>query len=385
MTALSREQFPVAASYRYFDHAGIAPLSKPAADAIRWWVDRFERQGKIDYDDIEARLDATRVSAARLMGVPVDDVAFVKNTTEGIGFVASGLTWRTGDRVVVPDLEFPSTVYPWLALRDLGVRVDFVAPRGEPGALPVEAFGDVIAAGPPPKVVAASWVQYGRGWRTDLAGLAAVCHDAGALVCIDVIQGLGVVPVDLAACGVDFAMADGHKWLCGPEGQGVLYVAEPVRDRLRPLEPGWASVSHRTEWENLGLDWDPSARRFEGGTPNAAGIVALGASIDLLLAAGVEAVWAHVQSLGDRLCRGLERIDGVRVLSDRGAGRSAIVTFAVEGVAAEQVVDRLAAERFVCSPRAGGVRVSPHGYNDAGEIDALVDAVDTVARLSTRR
>lgn len=374
-TPLPRDQFPVTERYRYFDHAGISPLPRVGAEALRWWCDRMLMQGKVDYDELDVRQEATRVAAAELMGVPAVDVAFIKNTTEGLAFVASGLDWSPGDRVVVPDFEFPSTIYPWLALRDRGVQVDLVAPVGDGGALPLTEFERVLAAGPPPKIVAVSWVQFGRGWRTDVAALARLTHDAGALLCADVIQGLGVVPAALAEWDVDFAMADGHKWLLGPEGVGVFYVAERVRDRLRPLEPGWASVRHRAEWENRELVWDDSARRFEGGSYNMAGTMALGASAQLLLDAGIANVWAHVDGLCARLVDGLAAIDRVRVLSDRSAqGGSGIVTFAVDGLPPDEVAQRLTEANFVCAARGGGVRIAPHGYNTVEEIDELLQA-----------
>ncbi|MEY2403520.1 MAG: hypothetical protein QOD38_1071 [Acidimicrobiaceae bacterium] len=374
-TALPRDQFPVAERYRYFDHAGVAPIPRVGADAMRWWVDRVLTQGKVDYDAYETRQDATRAAAAELMGVPVADVAFVKNTTEGIGFVASGLDWSPGDRVIVPAGEFSSNVYPWLALRDRGVQVDLVPPVGDGGALPIAAFERQLAAGPPPKVVAVSWVHYGHGWRTDVAALTRLSHDAGALLCLDAVQGLGIVPAAFAEWQVDFAVAGGHKWLLGPEGIGVFYVAEHARDRLQPLEPGWASVAHRSEWENLDLVWDESARRFEGGSFNMVGTMALGASLQLLLEAGIPNVWAHVDRLCDRLVHGLAGIDGVHVLSDRSAeARSGIVSIAVDGVPVDEVAQRLNAADFVCAPRAGGVRIAPHGYNTVDEIDALVQA-----------
>jgi selenocysteine lyase/cysteine desulfurase len=376
VTPLPREQFPVVERYRYFDHAGIAPITKAAGDAMRWWTDRYERQGSLDYDELEMRMDRARRSAAALCGVRVDDLAFVKNTTEGLGFVASGLRWQRGDRVVVPDREFPSTIYPWLSLRDLGVEVDRVTPEGEGGALAVDAFASVIASGRPPKVVATSWVHYGRGWRTDLERLADVCHDNGALLCVDAMQGVGVIPAHFATWNVDFAVVGPHKWLCAPRGVGIFYVAPGVRDRLRPLEPGWASVAHRGAWTNLDLVWDGSARRFEGGSPNEAGIVALGASIDVLLRAGIDRVWNHVDMLCDRLIDGLRALGRVRFLSDRSAeGRSAIVTFAVDGVPSTDVAAYLQRERFACAPRGGGIRLSPHGYMDESDVDALVESV----------
>ena len=382
MTPLPRHQFPVVERYRYFDHAGIAPITKAAGDAIRWWTDRYERQGSLDYDELETRMENARQSAAALCGVPVDDLAFVKNTTEGLGFVASGLQWQRGDRVVVPDREFPSTIYPWLALRDLGVDVDRVIPEGDGGALAVDAFESVITSGRPPKVVATSWVHYGRGWRTDLERVADVCHDNGALLCVDAMQGVGVIPADFAAWNVDFAVVGPHKWLCAPRGVGVFYVAPGVRDRLRPLEPGWASVAHRGAWTNLDLVWDGTARRFEGGSPNESGIVALGASIDVLLQAGVDRIWNHVDMLCDRLVDGLRALGRVRFLSDRSEeGRSAIVTFAIDGIRSTDVADHLLDEGFACAPRGGGVRLSPHGYIDGSDVDALVESVGRLATI----
>ncbi|MDQ3973768.1 MAG: aminotransferase class V-fold PLP-dependent enzyme [Actinomycetota bacterium] len=333
-------------------------------------------------DEQEARADQVRTVAAAVMGVPPGDVAFVKNTTEGLGFVANGLAWAEGDRVVVPDREFPSTLYPWLALRDRGVVVDLVAPVGPGGRLPVEAFADVVAAGPPPKLVVTSWVQFARGWRADLSALAALAHDVGALLCVDAIQGLGVIPARLEAWGVDFAMADAHKWLLGPAGIGVLYVRRSCLELLRPLEPGWASVAHREQWDNLDLVWDPQARRLEGGSANMLGIHGLGAALELLVDAGIEQVWAHVSGLGDRACAGLAEA-GATVLSDRSDhGRSGIVTFALGDEDPAALAEALRARAIVCSPRGGGVRLSPHGYNTPEEIDRLVDAVAELARAA---
>jgi selenocysteine lyase/cysteine desulfurase len=382
VTALPREQFPVVERYRYFDHAGVAPISKAAADAARWWADHTEHHGNARYEETEARIQRTREDAARIMGVPVADIALVKNTTEGTAFVASGLGWQPGDRVVVPDLEFPSTIFPWMALRDRGVQVDLVAPEGDAGALTVEAFAAVINDGPPPKIVATSWVQFSRGWRTDLQALARVCHEAGSLLCADVMQGVGVIPADLEMWGVDFATVGSHKWLCAPRGFGVLYVASRVRDLLRPLEPGWASVAKPGRWDTLVLDFAHSARRFEGGSQNVVGAIGLGASLDLLLSTGIERIWSHVDALCDRLAGGLSSIDGARVLSDRTSdGRSGITSFVVDGQSPVDTATALIGMDFVCAARGGGVRISPHGYNDESEIDALVEAVERLATI----
>jgi cysteine desulfurase/selenocysteine lyase len=369
---LRPEDFPVRERFAYLDHAGVGPLPAPAAKAVAEAARAFAAEGGLA-EPVQPQ--AVRAAAARLMGVPVSDVAFVKNTTEGLGFVANGLEWAEGDRVVVPDLEFPSVLYPWLALEERGVVVDRLAPVGPGRRVTIEAFEEAIAADPPPKLVATSWVNYGRGYRVDLEALAVVAHARGALVCVDVIQGLGVLPASLDAWGVDVAMAGAHKWLLGPAGIGVLYVRPSVLERLRPLEPGWASVAHRRQWDNLELVLDASARRLEGGSVNLLGLSALAASLELLEHASVPAIRDHVLALTERVCGELAEA-GAEILSDRSLeGRSGIVTFALPGTDPARAVEALRAAGVVAAARGGGVRVSPHGYTTEEEIDRLVEAV----------
>lgn len=376
-TPLPRGQFPVIDRYRYFNHAGVSPLPLVAQQAMAEITDDFVHAGAIDFDRWENAQEGTRESVARLMGVQPTDLAFVKNTTEGLGFVANGLRWKPGDRVIVPDLEFPSTIYPWLSLRDHGVEVDIVEPVGDTRSLPLELFEDALEANKDKggtRIVAASWVQYARGFRLEPPDLARLCHEYGALLCLDVIQGLGVLPAELDAWGVDFAMADSHKWMVGPVGIGTLFVAERCRELLRPLEPGWASVRHRDDYDNLELIYDDTARRFEGGTYNNITIQGMGAAAELLLASGIDKIWEHVDGLVTHLSDGLEDAGAV-VWSDRGAGRSGIVTFSIPGLDTDTVENALADNAIAVAPRGGGIRVSPHGYNTTDELDVLVTIV----------
>jgi len=374
-TPLPRDQFPVTREWAYLNNAGMAPIPRPAAEAMSRRAVELARDGELAWPHQRDHVETVRERGARVLGVPTDDVAFIRNTTAGLGLVANGLDLGPGDRVVVADLDFPSALYPWLALRERGVRVDLVSPVGPGETLPVEAFADVIAAGPPPAVVATGWVQFRRGWRVDLPALARITHDAGALLCADVIQGLGVVPAALDAWGVDLAMADGHKWLLAPPGTGLLYVRAEHRARLRPLEPGWNSMTHREQWDERRFAYDDTARRYEGGIPNVTGVAALGAALDLLLVAGVPAIWAHVDRLCEHLRDGLTRL-GATVLTDRSAGHgSGIVSATFPGRDTELLGTRLRDAGVVVGARSGAMRISPHGYNTVAEVDRLLDGL----------
>lgn len=369
---IPRDAFAVTEELAYLDHAGVAPIPRSAGEAMRRGIDEAERLGSLARSGPE--IERVRTSAAELCGVPASDLAFVKNTTEGLGFVANGLDWEPGDRVVVPDLEFPSTIYPWLTLEDRGVVVDRVGPVGRGRTLPLERFEEALREGPT-RLVCVSWVSFGRGYRVDLEGLGRLCREHGALLCVDAIQGLGLIPASFDDWGVDFASADAHKWLCGPEGIGVFYVRGERRDLLRPLEPGWNAVVHRREWDNLDLVLDDTARRFEGGTPNVVGTYGLGGSLEVLGEAGAEAIWAHVDALCEHACDRLTDV-GATVLTDRSEGASGIVTFTVDGQDPGDTAERLRAQGIVCAgPRGGGVRISPHGYNTAEDIDRLIEEI----------
>ncbi|MCZ7534599.1 MAG: aminotransferase class V-fold PLP-dependent enzyme [Acidimicrobiia bacterium] len=378
-TPIPRESMAVTERLAYLNHAGVAPLSRPGFAAMLASAEEAAHLGSLSVDAADERREEIRAASAALMGVPVDGVAFVKNTTEALGFVANGLEWSPGDRVLVPAHEFPSTIYPWLALADRGVVVEPLAPANEAGEVPIEVYEAAFAEGPV-RLVATSWVQFGRGWRTDLAALGSLCREHSALLCADVIQGLGVIPADLGAWGVDFAMADAHKWLLGPEGAGLLYVAPDRIDSLRVLEPGWNSVVHRKDWENREWVPDPTARRFEGGTMTSAAFAAMGASIDLLVGAGIERVWSHVDAWCGNLASAVaER--GLPVWSARtGAGRSGIVTFGTADADPATVASQLVTVGVVCSPRGGGIRVAPHGYNDEADLEHFLRALDTALR-----
>jgi selenocysteine lyase/cysteine desulfurase len=369
----TRSFFPVTRNLVYLNHAGVAPISSRAEEALRRYLRESTERGAFDYPRAyDAEIERVRGRAALLLGARAEEIAFVKNTTEGLGLVAAGLDWRSGDQVITCDLEYPSNVYPWWSLRGRGVET--VMLRGSEGRLPLERVDEALRA-PRARLLAISSVQFGSGFRSDLEALGKLCRERGVLLCVDAIQSLGVLPLDVEACGIDFLSADGHKWILSVEGCGLFYCSRRVLDLVEPRVVGWRSVADNTDFDRYQTALQPTAGRFEEGTPNTPGIFALGAAIDLLLELGVGAVGRRVLSLTDHLVEGL-RARGANVLSPRGPGEaSGIVSFALPREEPAETVRRLRARRIFTVERRGGVRASPHFYNTTEELDQLLDAL----------
>ncbi len=369
----TRSWFPVTREIAYLNHAGVAPVSTRVEDALRRYADEATRRGAFHYSQVyDSEIERVRRRAAELVGGAPEEIAFVKNTTEGLGLVAAGLDWQPGDQVVTCDLEYPSNVYPWWSLRAQGVETRML--RGQDGRLPLEAV-DRALENPRARLLALSSVEYGSGYRHDLVALGRLCRDRGVLFCVDAIQSLGCLPLDVAECGIDFLAADGHKWLLSVEGCGVFYCARPLLDRVTPRVVGWRSVTDNTDYDRYHLDLQPSAGRFEEGTLNTAGIFALGAAIDLILELGIEAIAGRVLELTDRLSRELES-RGATLLSPRGPGEtSGIVSFRWADEDPKRTAGRLRQAGVFSVVRRGGVRASPHFYNDARDLERLLAAL----------
>ena len=369
----TRSLFPVTHEIAYLNHAGVAPISTRVAEAIARYARGASERGAFDYTKTYDReIERVRERVATLLGAKVSEIAFAKNTTEGLGFVAAGLDWRPGDQVVTCDLEFPSNVYPWWSLRDR--EVETIMLPGRDGLLPLESVAQALK-GPRVRVLALSSVEFGSGARNDLAALGALCRERGVLFCVDAIQSLGCLPLDVQACGIDFLAADGHKWLLSVEGCGIFYCAARVRDQLTPRVVGWRSVENNLDFDRYHFDLQGSAGRFEEGTPNTCGIFALGAAIDLLLEIGIDAIGRRVLELTDLLIDGL-RERGARVLSPRGEGLSSgIVSFLAGDEPPAETVSRLRLAGVFTAARGGGVRASPHFYNDADDLDLLLTTI----------
>jgi cysteine desulfurase / selenocysteine lyase len=371
LQSLRAAEFPVAERYTYLNHAALGPLPRRTADTIAELAQDFRDKGVLAEARWFSVIARTRALIARLLNVSTDEIAFTKNTSQGLNIVAACMPWQRGDVVVTVRGEFPANVYPWLALQGRGVHVRFVKMRHGRVCL-----SDLDAALAGARLLAISWVQYSNGFRIDLDAVSRLCARRGVLLCLDAIQGTGALPIDLQATPVDFCAFGAHKWLLAPQGVGALYVNNRVRDLLQPGNVGWLGVDWR---DYTAFDYDSplseSAARYEEGTRSLVGIAGLEQSLGLLLEVGIERIAAHLHSLTDYLAQRLTE-DGYRLLSPQDAGhRSGIVTFSHPQRPAQELFDLLRRSKIVGAVREGGVRLSPHVYNTYDDMDAVLHAL----------
>jgi len=364
-----RDEFPITRNYNFLNHAAAAPISHRSADAARRYLTHAEENAYLR-GGFFRHVDRVRAQVAWLINANPDEVAFTKNTSEGISFVAHGLNWKSGDNVVITNAEFPANVYAWQALRPLGVQVRMVLE--EEGRIPLERLMEAIDSRT--RVASISSIQFASGFRTDLATLGEFCQSKGVFLCVDAIQSLGAFPIDVKAMNIDFLAADGHKWLCAPEGAGMFYVRKELQGHLRPTTIGWLTVKDPFAFGRYQFEFADSARRYEAGSYNLPGVFGLGGAIELALEIGIENIARRLIHLTNRLAAGV-REKGYRIISSRApAETSGIVAFTSDMHDHEEIQRHLEREhRVVIAVRCGRLRASPHFYNSEREIDQLIE------------
>jgi cysteine desulfurase/selenocysteine lyase len=369
-----RTEFSASADRVHMNHAGLSPLPRRVAAIVRRFADEAAEFRPSVYRVWQGRMENARASFARLVGAQSSEIAFVANTSAGLSLVAGGLPWRRGQNVVALAEEYPSNVYPWWGLRRWGVETRMVPRRGEAfGVDEVAPFVDRET-----QVLAVSAVDWQTGFRADLESFASFCRERGILLCVDGIQSVGALRIDVSSLGLDCLVAGSHKWLLAPEGSGVLFVSERFVERLQPVLLGWKSVHDADRYLPYHFELRDDAARFEPGSPPHLGIAALGASLELLLEVGAEPIERRILGLTEALAEGL-RSRGASVVSPRGpAQRSGILTFRLGDPG--ELLGHLSDAGVVARVRAGGVRLSPHFYNDDDDVCRVLDAVDSYRR-----
>lgn len=364
-----RAQFPIFKKYVFLNAASLAPIPESARNVMGELAQEIAMTAYLGYEKWKTRVAETRKLAAALIGGGEDEVAFVRNTADGVSLVASGFPFAEGDEVVINDLEFPSNVYPWLNLRSKGVTVKIA--KSVDGRITPDMIAREVT--PKTKIVAISTAQYATGYRADLAALGQMAKDRGFLFFVDAIQSLGALPMDVRKYGVDFLSCGGHKWLCAPEGIGVFYCARERLDLLRLTRVGWNTVKDPYNFGNIDFTPKPTAGRFEEGTPNLLGVYGLYESLKTIMSFGIGRNEAQILSLTGQLADGL-RSRGYAIISPMGEDeRSGILIFtAKDKEENKQIVKRLNEAGVMVMERGGGIRVAPHFFNTTEDIRRLV-------------
>jgi selenocysteine lyase/cysteine desulfurase len=369
-----RRGFPHTEHSVYLNHAATSPLSTPVRDAMQAYT--RERSGADPGHEIDGfettllpLLQETRERMAAMLGTSPGRVAFAQNTSAALNILAEGLDWQPGDRVAIPDGSFPTNVFPFLNQRHRGVAVDFIPT--EDGAFTVDDVEQTLRPGT--RVVSVSWVHFLSGFRANLREIGRLCADRDILFCVDAIQGLGAMQIDVDACDVDFLAAGGHKWLMATQGIGLLYCSEDVQGQIRP-PAGW--LHGPVDWEELDdyeLTFHDDSRRFEIGTINSAGLAALNAAVKQHLDIGPEAVERQILDLAAHLAGGLAGLGLKRYGSADPEHGSGIVTVAPEDP--EGLAAHLKEHRVTVALRNRKVRFAPHAYLTQDDLDQALEAV----------
>jgi len=368
-----RKKFPVTATDTiYLNHAAISPLSAPVVQSIQ---NRMKWRSQTEIDDFKRDLvvmDALRKKAAKLMHAESEHrITFPSNTSQGLNIVASGLDWHNGDRILIPDYEFPANVYPFLSLESEGVEIDRL--NNKDGRITPEMVEAALT--PKIRMVAISAVQFLNGFKADLKAIGEICQQHHAWFIVDGIQALGAIQLDVQDLKIDALAAGGHKWLMGPQGFGILYLNEELQDNIENQHIGWLSVEEPWDLFNTKQALNETASRFELGTPNANGAYGLHASLELLLEIGPERIEKHIFSLTQSLIGEFEDMDQVTLATPpEKEQRAGIVTIKLANdMDAEELLKMMRAQNVTMAQRSGRLRFAPHFYNTHEEVTEAAD------------
>ena len=362
------EKFPVARSQIFLGHAGVTALPACAADAIIAHV-RASCENHQEFGDVLRDIEKTRTTCAQLIGADKAEIALLGPTSLGLSLFANGLTWDEGDELICYEDDYPSNVYPWMALARSGVKLRFLRPE-KPGCITPELVAAALT--PRTKLVALASCHYLSGWRIEVEAIGSLLRERGILFSVDAIQTLGAFPLNVA--NVDFLSADAHKWMLGPMAIGIVYVARRNFEICRPTLLGAWNVRSPEFIAQKEIEFPDTAQRYEPGVLNTAGVYGMQASLEMLMATGMDRVSAAILDTSDCLREFLEEMDFEFLSPSRDeAMRCGIVTVRHPRAESAGLFSLLEKNRITASSRAdrdGGkwLRFSPHFYNTRAEM-----------------
>jgi len=380
----SRDLFPDLAPFAYLNHAAISPPSDPVRQAVSTWLQRYAAVGVGAYAGAAEQRASLKCKLAGLIGCEPSDLALTSATSHGIIDLAAALRFRPADTVLCYTGEFPANVTPWQqAAQAAGASVRFLPQEGLSDDAVLTGLEAELSRAPI-RLIAVSAVQFSTGRAMPLAAITQLAHAHGALVCVDGIQGIGVMPIDLSALGVDFVASGAHKWLMGLEGVGFVYIRPDRLPELDPTPTSWLSHEDPLGFllEGPGkLRYDRPIRKsadfLEGHSGNAIGCAALEAAIDLLLAIGVPRIQAHVRAYNDAMEAGLvDRSFTSLRPADSPTGTLSLLP--PEGIEVVPLAHQLAELGVSLSTPDGKLRISPHWPNALDEVPRVLQIVDGV-------
>ncbi len=368
-----RTEFPVLAEWTYFNTATFGPVPRRAVQAATHALERRSAGASYDpvafFDDV----DIVRDKAARLLGAQADDIAFIPSAGIGLSWILNGLDWAEGDRILSFEHEFPNNQYAPLRLADRGVVLD-QAPAGESFAL--DDFVGRIT--PRTRIVLTSALSYSTGFRPPLADIGAAVRDSDALFVVDGTQGVGAIPLDVAAVAADVVLVHAYKWLLSPTGAGFAFIGPQAREHLRPSVVSWRS--HR-DWREVtklrdgAPELPDEAARYEGGILNFSGLAALGAVLDLYDELGLDAVYARTAAISGCVRDAVRQAGGIPLADLSPWFDGPIVAARLPGWNVADLAARLHRNKIVAAARKGSLRVSPHFFNNEQDVESLAAAL----------
>jgi len=357
----------------YFNHASTGPFSTLVVNRLVELV-REKSESKIDnYGSFLKVVEETKELLAEMINCNVDRTAFVDNTSNGLNILAQSVDWKKGDRILLNDVEFPANVYPFLNLKRLGVEVDFV--KSENGIVTAEQIIESVK--PETRMISISFVQFLSGYKVDLEKIGNYCRANNIIFCVDGIQGIGALQIDVTKCKIDFLSCGTQKWLLGMQGLAFIYVNEEFQKKMIPSNVGWLSVQNAWNLLDYKMDLKTSANVFQGGTLNAFGIYAFNTSLNLFKEVGFQNIQLKVISNTKYFIKKLKSINITPVLANCDEENLAgIVTIKTENP--EIIFKELEQKKIICSVREDLIRFSPHFYNTEKDIDIVVDVLQKI-------
>ncbi len=368
-----RGLFPITKNYAYLNSAAVAPLPIISVEAVRRQLHDVSENGSLNFNQWIDTKNRARAIIAQMLKVKPEQIAFMRNTSDALSTIANGLKWRKGDNIVSFAKEFPANFHAWRRIRDaFDVELRLCPERN--GRIDLDEFIGLIDEST--KLVSISAIQYGSGFRADLERIGRAARAVDALFVVDIIQAFGVMPFDLEAQMVDAAAGASHKWLCSPEGCGILHLSDRARERIEPTLVGWISVGEPFDFEDTEQSYKPNALAWETGTGSISLFYGLEQSVKLLQETGVEKIQIYLEELTDYLCELLAGKNYEIVSSRTKDEKSQIICIKhLGGLTPPEIAKRLERENIIVSPRNDRIRIAPHFFNNREDIEKLIEVL----------